>query len=167
MLENGGDASLQEGKVHETDAAQVRLLLVFCDDLAETSDDVLRGRAESHDTLVLRGDRQVVQGKAGQVTAISTLLGEALGQGSQYIVLSTADHRDTVLLVSDIAQFVDVLGGGGTLFTLGVQHGVDQVRDVVKCRGLGRGALGRLCSSRADFCFRVKSLLFVVAPEQN
>ena len=143
MLQNAGDASLQERQVHETDAAEVRFLLVLSNDFAKPTNDILGSGSETHDTLVFGGDGQVVQGEACQVTSITGFLGEALSEGCEHVVLSAADHGDTVLLVSDIAQFVDSLGGGGALFSLRVEHGLDQLWNVVKGWGLGRGALGR------------------------
>ena len=143
VLQDSGDAGFQEGKVHQANAAQVRLLLVFGNDLAKSSNDILGGRSKRHDTLVLGRDGQVVQGQASQMTAIATLLCEALGQGSQDVVLSGADHGDTVLLVADIAKLVDSLGCGGALFSLGVEHLLDQFGNVIErgrlCRGHSLG----------------------------
>jgi len=141
MLQDGGDASLEEGKVHEANAAQVRFLLIFSDNLAKSSDDILRGGSKSHDALVFGRDRKVVEGKAGKVASISAFLGQALGERSQHVVFSTADHRDTVLLVADIAEFVDTLGCGRTLFSLRVEHLVNQLRDIIESRRLSRSRL--------------------------
>jgi hypothetical protein len=146
MLQDGGDASFKEGKVHEADAAQVRFLLVLGDDLAESSDDILGSGSKGHNTLVFSGDRKVVQGKASKVTSITTLLSQAFGKGSENIVLSTAHHRNTVLLVADVAKLVDTLCGGSALFTLAGQHSLDQLRNVIKGWGLRRSTLwGNLC----------------------
>ena len=41
VLQDGGDAGLQERKIHETDAAQIGFLLVLCDNFAKSSDDIL------------------------------------------------------------------------------------------------------------------------------
>jgi hypothetical protein len=141
MLQDGGDASLKEGKVHQADAAQVRFLLILGNNLAKSSDDLLGSGSKSHDTLVLGRDGKVVQGKASKVATVSTFLGQALSKGRKDIILSTADHGDTVLLVTDIAQFVDALGGGGALLSLGVEHGLEKLRDIIKSRGLRRGTL--------------------------
>ena len=119
-------------------------MLVLGDNLAQSANDFLRGGSESHDTLVFGRDGKVVEGKAGQVTSISAFLGQALCKGSKNIILSTADHGDTVLLVPNIAQLVNSLSGGGTLLSLGVEHGVDEVGDIIEGWWLGRSSLGRL-----------------------
>jgi len=141
VLQDGSDAGLQKRKIHETDAAQVGFLLVLSDDFAKSSDNILRRGSKSHDTLVLRRDRKVIECKASKVASISALLSQTLSQRSQYVVLSTADHRDTVLLVAYITQFVNTLSGGGALLSLGVEHGVDKIRNVIESRGLGRSSL--------------------------
>ena len=145
MLQNGGDACFEEGKVHKTDATQVRLLLIFGDNLAKSSDNFLGGWSKGHDTLVLGGDRKVVKSKTGKVTTISTFLCQALCEGCENVVLSTADHRDTVLLMTNITQFVNALGSGGALFSLGTEHSFDEIGDVIKRRGLGGGTLCGWC----------------------
>jgi hypothetical protein len=76
------------------------------------------------------------------MATVSTLLRQTLGERSKYIPLSTAYHGHTVLLVSNITKFVNTLGGGGTLFSLLVQHGINKLRNVVKSRGFGRDGLG-------------------------
>jgi hypothetical protein len=45
VLHNGGDASLEERKIHETNAAEVRFLLVFRDNLGQSSNNIVRGRS--------------------------------------------------------------------------------------------------------------------------
>mmetsp|Transcript_15014 Transcript_15014/g.42411 ORF Transcript_15014/g.42411 Transcript_15014/m.42411 type:complete len:609 (-) Transcript_15014:121-1947(-) len=142
MLQDGGDAGLQEGQVHQADAAQVGFLLVLGDDLAESSDHLLGGWPERHDALVLGRDGQVVQREAGKVASVSGFLGQALGERGEDVVLSGTHHGDTVLLVADVAKLVDLLGGGGALLALGAEHGVDEVRDVIERRWLVGGALG-------------------------
>jgi hypothetical protein len=144
MLHDGGDAGLEERKVHETDAAEVRLLLVFSDNLAQSSNDFFGRGSKGHDSLVLSGDGKVVQSEASKVASVSALLGQALGKRSKDIPLSAADHGNTVLLVSNVTELIDALGGGGTLFSLLAQHGLKKLRNVIKSRGLGRGCLGRL-----------------------
>jgi hypothetical protein len=118
--QNTGNARFLKGKAHEANAAQVRFLLIFGNDHAKSSDNSLRSGSKSHDALVLGGDGKVVEGNAGKMAAISGFLGQALGERSQDIVLSTANHGDTVPLVSNVAKFVNALCG--TLFTLGVEH---------------------------------------------
>ena len=140
MLQNGGDASFEERKVHQADATQVRFLLVLGNDLAESTDDFFRGRTKGHDTLVLGWDGKIVEGKAGQVASITTLLSQALCKGSKNIVLSTANHWDTVLFVPNIAELVDSLGSSGTLFALGVEHRLDELGDVIEGGRLSRSA---------------------------
>ena len=142
VLHNGGDAGLEERKVHEADAAKVRFLLVLGDNLGQSSNNIVRSGSKSHNTLVFRGDGKVVQSEASKMATVSALLGQALGKRRKDIPLSTADHGHTVLLVSNITKFVNALGGGGTLFSLLVQHGIDELRNVIKSRGLGRGSLG-------------------------
>lgn len=88
------------------------------------------------------------------MTAVARLLGEALSEGCEDVVLSGADHWDTVLFVPDIAEFVDAFGGGSTLFSLFVHHGLEQLGDVFHLRrfGWGRSWLGRLkIKGRIDF----------------
>jgi hypothetical protein len=145
-LEHGGDTGLEEGEVHKTDAAEVGFLLVFGNDFAEPSDDGTGRRSKGHNSLVLGGDGEVVESEAGEVTAIARFLGEALGEGCEDVVFSGADHWDAVLFVSDIAEFVDAFGGGGTLFSLFVHHGLEQLGDVFHLGrfGWGRCGLGRL-----------------------
>ena len=46
--------------------------------------------------------------------------------------------------MANITQFVNTLSGGGALLSLGVEHGVDKIRDVIESRRLGRGALSLL-----------------------
>lgn len=75
------------------------------------------------------------------MTSISTFLGQTLSQRSQNVVLSTADHWDTVLLVAYITQFVNTLSGSGALLALGVEHGIDKIRNVLESRGLGGSTL--------------------------
>jgi hypothetical protein len=135
--QDASDASLQEGKVHEADAAQVRLMLVLGHDLTESSNYSLRSRSKSHDLLVLRRDGEIVQGKISKVTYISVLMMQALGERSQYIVLSTADHGNTVLLMTDIAKLVNALGGGGDMQHVGAEHSLDKLGDIIETRGLG------------------------------
>ena len=145
MLKHGGDTGFEEGKVHETDAAEVGFLLVFGDHFAEASDDGTGGRSKGHNSLVLSGDGEVIESKTGEVTAIARLLGEALSEGGENVVLSGADHGDTVLFVSYIAEFVDAFGGCSTLFSLFVHHGLEQLGNVFHLRRLGWGSsLARL-----------------------
>ena len=91
-------------------------------------------------------DRKIVQRKASQVTAISTLLSQALSERSQNIVFSTAYHGNTVLLVSDIAQFVDSFCGGRAFFALRVEHLFHKVGNVIERWGLGWSRRRRLGS---------------------
>ena len=143
MPEHGGDAGLKEGEVHEADAAEVELLLVLGDDLAEAPDDGLGGGAQGHGALVLRGDGEVVERQAGQVAAVTALLGEAAGQGGEDAVLAGAGHGDAILLVADVAELVEVLGGGGGLLALLPRYDLQQAGDVLHLRGAGReGRLG-------------------------
>jgi hypothetical protein len=123
VLKHGGDTGLEEGEVHETDAAKVGLLLIFGNNFAKPSDDGTGRRSEGHNSLVLGGDGEVVKGKAGEMATVTRFLGEALGEGCEDVILSGADHGDAVLLVSYITEFVDAFGGGGTLFSLLVHHG--------------------------------------------
>jgi hypothetical protein len=141
VLEDGGDASLKEGKIHQANATEVRLRFAISNDLAECTNNLLRTGSKGHDGLVLNGDGEIVQSKTCQVTSVSTFLGQALSKRSEDIVFSAADHGDAVLLVAYITQFVDALGGGGALFSLGVEHGFDKCRNIIKSRWLGRSAL--------------------------
>ena len=94
------------------------------------------------------------------MASISTFLSQTLGQRSQYIVLSTADHRDTVLLVAYITQFVNTLRGGGALLALGVEHGVDKIRNVIESGGLGRSSLLLLLDGGFGILLSVLFVLF-------
>jgi hypothetical protein len=143
MLHDGGDAGLEKRKVHETDVAEVRLLLVFSDNLAQSSNDIFGRGSKGHNSLVLRWDGKVVQSETSQVASVSALLGQALGKRSKDIPLSAADHGNTVLLVFNVTELIDVLGSGGTLFSLLVQHGLNKLRNVINSRGLSRGCLGK------------------------
>jgi hypothetical protein len=144
VLQDGGDTGFEERQVHQANAAEIAFLLVFSDDFAETSNNILRGRSESHNTLVLRRDGKVVEGQASKVTTISTLLSQALRQRRQHIILSTANHRNAVLLVTNITELIDSLRCGSALLTLGVQHLLNQFRNVVE--GWGLRWSRRLCS---------------------
>mmetsp|Transcript_6612 Transcript_6612/g.12001 ORF Transcript_6612/g.12001 Transcript_6612/m.12001 type:complete len:580 (+) Transcript_6612:191-1930(+) len=144
VLQDGCDTSFEEGKVHEADAAQVGFLFVFGDDFAQSSNDFLGCGSKSHDALVFSGDGKVIQGEASKVSSVSAFLCQTLSKRSQNVVLSAADHGDTILLVTNITQFVNALCGGGTLFSLGVEHSFNEVGDVLKSGRLGGGTLGRL-----------------------
>ena len=141
MLQDSCDRSFEEGEVHEADAAQVRLLLVLSDHLAKPSNYSLGRRSKGHNALVLGWNGQVVQSEASQMTSISRFLGQAFGQWGKYIILSTAYHRDTVLLVADIAELVNSLCGGSTLFALLVQHNFDEFGDIIEGWWLRRTCL--------------------------
>ena len=71
------------------------------------------------------------------MTSVSRLLGEALGERSENVVLSRAYHGHTVLLVADVAKFVDAFGGGSTLLSLFGHHGFEQVGNVLHLGRLG------------------------------
>jgi hypothetical protein len=135
VTQNPSGAGLQERKVHEANAAKVRLLIVFGDNLAESSDKKFRDRSKGHDTLILRRYRKVVQCKDSKVETISAFPRQELGKRRQNIVLSSgADHRDTVLLVTNIAKFINTLDGGDALLTLGVEHLFDKIGDIIERR---------------------------------
>jgi hypothetical protein len=144
VLQNGGDGRLEEREVHEANAAKVRFLFIFRDNLAETSDNSFGRRSEGHNTLVLSWDRKVVQCEASQMTSITRFLGQAFSEWGKDIILSTADHGDTVLLVSNIAQLVNALRSSSALLTLFVQHDFDEFRDIIEGWWSGWGSLVRV-----------------------
>lgn len=142
MLQDARDAGLKERQVHETDATKVRFLLVFGDDLAESSDHVLGGWTQGHDAFVFCGDGKVIQSKTRKVAAVTRFLSQALRQRCEDVILSTANHWNTVLLVANIAELVDALCSSSTLLAFRVEHGFDQFGNVIEC-GWFRG--GTLC----------------------
>mmetsp|Transcript_15437 Transcript_15437/g.23954 ORF Transcript_15437/g.23954 Transcript_15437/m.23954 type:complete len:104 (+) Transcript_15437:795-1106(+) len=103
MLEHGSNAGLKEGEIHQANAAEVGFLLVLGDDLAESANNSSTAGSKGHNTLVLGRDGKVIQCETGKVASVSALLGEAVRKGGEHVILSGANHRNTVLFVSDIA----------------------------------------------------------------
>ncbi len=136
MLQDGHDGGLEEGQVHEADAAQITLLLVLGDHLAQPADHLLGRGAQCHHALVLGRDRQVVECQAGQVAPVARFLRQALGQRREHVPLPGAHHGHAVLLVAHIAELVDALDGRGRLFAFLLLDGLEELGDVVEMRRL-------------------------------
>ena len=45
-------------------------------------------------------------------------------------------HRNTILLMSNITQFINALNGGSSLITRFLHHNLNQIRNVIECRRL-------------------------------
>jgi hypothetical protein len=136
VLEDGDDAGLEEGKIHQTDATEVRLLLILCDNFAETANDFLCSGSESHYALILGGDGKVIQCETSQMTSITRLLGEAFGKGCENVPFTRAYHRYTVLLVAYIAKLVDSLNSSCGLFAFLLLNSLEEFRDIIEMRRL-------------------------------
>jgi hypothetical protein len=138
VLKHGSNAGLKEGKIHQTNAAEVGFLLVLGDDLAESTNNSSTAGSKGHNTLVLGRDGKVVQGETGKVASVSALLGEAVREGGENVILSGADHRNAVLFMSNVAELVDALGGVSGLLSLFFLHGGEEIRNIIHCRGTRR-----------------------------
>ena len=72
------------------------------------------------------------------MTPISRLLREALCEGGENVPFPRAYHWHAVLFVSNVAEFVDAFGGRSGLFALFLEHGGQEIGDIIKLGWLGR-----------------------------
>ena len=119
---------------HEANAAQVSLWLVLNYDVAKCTNDFLGIRTKGHHTLILCWNREVVQCEASHLTAITMFFHQA-PRRNEDIVFSTAHHGDSIMLMTNITQFVVALGSSETFLFF---DALNQLRDVIKSGRLGR-----------------------------